>query len=303
MNQSFFQDNFINKQHICEYFGNVVLLAADYSGKTVLLLCNGEILTYQLIQQKQWLKTSLLKVTPQPEILSLNDYRLQLGGNGCKFFLLQVDDRYEFNVSIWQRGHKAIWTFQQSLKLISHSSFMQINLSGDSLIVRQSNKIILWEFNQPQTKIIRRQSLPLESYLAYFNENNNVIAAKVQNSVVLLKNSIVCGLTYMQFFKNKLIIMSHFLYIYKMDEQLHFQLERKIISKFFHNEPQFCLYMGSIVLVQLSSYDLEYHKYENNAWQQDEILIEGQEKIIHLSKKIWWNGFREEKEIKQKIQE
>ncbi|CAK84368.1 unnamed protein product (macronuclear) [Paramecium tetraurelia] len=325
MNQSLFESNFINKQHICEYFGNVVLLATDYLGETVLIFCNGEILTYQLIQQKQWVNTSLLKVTPQPEILSLNDYRLQLSGNGRKFFLLQVDDRHEFNVSIWHRGHKAKWIFQQSLKLISHSSFMSINLSGDALMIRQSNRIILWEFNQPQTKIARRQSLPFETYLAYFNENNNVIAAKVKNSVALLKklncmwvkyqNIKTEQVAYMQFYKNKLIIMSHFLQIYKMNEQLHFQLDKKINSKFFNNEPQFCLYMGSIVLAQLSSQDLEYHKLENNVWLQDEEYITGRfeaqqivqskdkKKLFFYRKRFGGIVFEKKNKIKQKIQE
>ncbi|CAD8083187.1 unnamed protein product [Paramecium primaurelia] len=324
MNQSLFLNNFINKQQICEYFGNV-LLATDYSGQIVLILCNGEIITFQLIQQKQWLKTSQLRVIPQTEIIQLNDYNLQLNGNGRKFFLLQVDERYEFKVSIWKRGHKANWIFQQSLILYSHSDFLSITLNGNIVMVNHLKMIRLWEFNHTQTKLTRVQSLSLESNLACFNENNSVIAAKLQYRIVLLKrvnqmwikyqNIKTEQVVFMQFFKNRLILMNKYLYMYKMDEQFQFQLEKKIQSNFFQNEPQFCLFMGSIIIAQLPSLELECHKYENNVWSQDEVYFTGKfeanqilqskdyKKLFIYRKRYGGMVFEKKKEINEKIQQ
>ncbi|CAD8045363.1 unnamed protein product [Paramecium sonneborni] len=278
MNEALFQNNFFNQQQICEYFGNVQL-ATDYQGQIVLVFCNGEIITYQLIQEN-WIRTSILRLIPQTTVIQQIDYNLQLNGNGRRFFLLQVDQRYEQRIQIWNRRCNSNWTFQQSLKLYSHSSFLQINLCGNIIMVNHLKTIILWEYNQLQTKLNRVQSLQLDASVAQFNENDSVMAAKVKSHIILSKRLNHLWTKYqsikveqecfMQFFKNRLIVLSIYeLFMYKMDEQFHFQIEKQIISGLFIKEPQQCLFMGSVIMFLQPSLEVECWKYENNVWLKD----------------------------------
>ncbi|CAK82772.1 unnamed protein product (macronuclear) [Paramecium tetraurelia] len=257
-----------------------VLLATDYQGQIVLVFCNGEIFTFSLVKEKDWQWTSSLKVIPQTSITQQEDYFLQLNGNGRKFFFSQVDQRYEMKIQIWQRGHKCNWTFQQSLKLYSRSKFLSINLSGSMLMVDHIRNILIWDYNHTQRKLARVQCVPLESTIASFHENESVIAAKSKQHVVFIKKINHMWVKYqsikaeqeffMQFFKNRLIIMTIYdLFMYKMDDSLHFQLEKQIISGIFTKEPQQCLFMGPIVMIQMPSLEIECYKYENNAWVKD----------------------------------
>ncbi|CAD8183575.1 unnamed protein product [Paramecium pentaurelia] len=323
MDESLFQNNFFNKQEICQYFGNV-LLATDYSGQIVLIFCNGEIITYELVQEKQWQQTSSLKVIPQIAIIKQNDYSLQLNGNGRRFIFMQVDQRYEFKIQIWQRRHKFNWTFQQSLKLNSRSKFLSINLIGSMLMVDHLKTIIIWDYNPPQTKLVRVQSVPLEANTACFNDNDCVIAAKSKQHVVLIKKVNHIWVKYqsikgeqeffMQFFKNRLIIMSIYdLFMYKMDDSFHFSIEKQIISGFFTKEPQQCLFIGSIVLIQMPSLQVECYKYENNVWLKDKtyfsskfeahqiLFSKDNKKLFIYRKKYGCIVFDKKNEIKEKI--
>ncbi|CAD8129082.1 unnamed protein product [Paramecium sonneborni] len=155
--RSFYQEHDPIKKIRNNFKDYKMLLGTDYPGQIASTPCNGEIITFQLIQQEQWLKTLFFMVKQWIEFHYFLSSNLKKDQNISCFYLICNIARNKTNKSCHRIGQLITQKVQIQRSMLIIQSFQKI-LQDYCIISKQIDfRCLSSEFLRDPKEIVERQ--------------------------------------------------------------------------------------------------------------------------------------------------